>query len=46
VLKHLADALMADHASSYNADSVEEAIAVYDQVLQLRPVGHGNAMKL
>jgi tetratricopeptide (TPR) repeat protein len=40
MLKGLADALMADYASSHKLDAIEEAISVYEQVLQFRPLGH------
>jgi tetratricopeptide (TPR) repeat protein len=40
LLKKLADALMADHAVSHSPEMIEEAIATYEQVLQLRPLGH------
>jgi tetratricopeptide (TPR) repeat protein len=39
-LKALADVLLADHAVSRKLEIIEEAISVYDQVLQFRPLGH------
>jgi tetratricopeptide (TPR) repeat protein len=39
-LKALADSLKEHHAVSDKFDVIEEAILVYDQVLQLRPIGH------
>jgi tetratricopeptide (TPR) repeat protein len=39
-LKALADVLITDHAVSHKLEIIEEAISVYDQVLQFRPLGH------
>jgi hypothetical protein len=39
-LKTLAESHMADHAVSHKRESLEEAISIYGQLLQLRPVGH------
>jgi hypothetical protein len=39
-LKALADSFRADHTVSHKRESIEEAISAYEQVLQLRPLGH------
>jgi tetratricopeptide (TPR) repeat protein len=39
-LKGLADTLMEDHAVSHKLESIEQAIAIYEEVLRFRPAGH------
>jgi tetratricopeptide (TPR) repeat protein len=38
--KKLADALIADHEVTHSSESIEEAIAIYDGVLQHKPPDH------
>jgi hypothetical protein len=40
LLKALADTLSEEHQVSYAIENIEEAIAIYEEVLQLRPSNH------